>query len=169
MHVRHLRGHRYWNVGEIRGPRAIWLHPFPFLSLSYDCVVVSSLSGSVLTVYLSFSYSHRWVLSCISNLWLSDSPAPHFLLLPWLGTSERGSGLIRYLQVGRGQIGFCYICSFHAVLILTCFYLYCVHSHDIVQLQSGVWRRVDEDIRQSVPLICHPIWHRKKRGRWGRK
>lgn len=29
--------------------------------------------------------------------------------------------------------------------------------HNIVQLQPGVWRRVDEDIRQSVPLVCHPI------------
>ena len=158
------------NVGETRGPRAIRLHPFPLLSLSYGCVVVSSLSGSVWTVYLSVSSSHRWVLSCISNRWLSDSPAPHFLLLPWLGTSERGSGLIRYLQVGeRGQIGLCYMCSFSRCADVNVLSIMFVHSHDIVQLQSGVWRRVDEDIRQSVPLICHPVWHRKKRSKWGRK
>lgn len=32
------------------------------------------------------SVHHRWVLSCISNLWLSESPALHFLLVFWLGT-----------------------------------------------------------------------------------
>lgn len=47
-----------------------------------ECVVVvSPLYGSVCDS-LSFSVSHRWVLSCVSNLWLSESPALHFLLLP---------------------------------------------------------------------------------------
>lgn len=32
-----------------------------------------------------------------------------------------------------------------------------VYSHNIVQLQSGVWGGVDEDVGQPVPLACHPI------------
>lgn len=160
---------------------AIWLHPFTSHqvlivtslppSLSRECFVVSPLSGSVLTVYLSFYVSHRWVLSCVSNLWLSESPALHFLLLPWLGTRERGSGLIRYLQIGaqaNTNLLYLYISRCVHFTVLSVIFG-SMHSHKIVQLQSGVWRGVDEDIRQSIPLVCHPIWHRKKRGELGRK
>lgn len=60
------------------------------------------------------SVHHRWVLSCISNLWLSESPALHFLLVFWLGTWERGSGLIRYLHGGPRTV--VRVCHFAAVL-----------------------------------------------------
>lgn len=68
-----------------------------------------------------FFVSHRWVLSCVSNLWLSDSPALHFLLLPWLGTKERGSGLIRYLQVGHRRGGDSQDCVIIVVFTLCSF------------------------------------------------
>lgn len=32
-----------------------------------------------------------------------------------------------------------------------------VHLHNVVQLQSGIWRRVDKNVRQAVSLVRHPI------------
>lgn len=32
-----------------------------------------------------------------------------------------------------------------------------MHLHNVVQLQSGIWRRVDKNVRQPVPLVRHPI------------
>lgn len=84
----------------------------PCLESLFQVLFSSPLSGSVWQYICLFSVFHRWVLSCISNLWLSESPALHFLLLPWLGTWERGSGLIRYLQMESWQTDFCDIFPF---------------------------------------------------------
>lgn len=105
MHVQLLWVHRdwLWRKFEAHVPYGCIPFPFPcFLTVSVSwvwCCGLSVFSGSVLTLHLSPAFPHRWVLSCVSNLWLSDSPPPHFLLLPWFGTKESGSGLIRYLQI----------------------------------------------------------------------
>ena len=127
MQDRHLSVHRDWKYVP-SGCILFHLTVSWFLLLFRECVVVvSPLSGSVLTVHLSFFFlvSHRWVLSCVSNLWLSEIPALHFLLLPWLGTRESGSGLIRYLQMGRRQGRQIESCnSFCAVFLLQCYQLH---------------------------------------------
>lgn len=114
----------------------------PFLESLLQVLFFSLLSGSFLTVCLFFSVSHRWVLSCISNLWLSESPALHFLLLPWLGTWERGSGLIRYLQMGPWQTEFYNICSFHTVFIINYIWRYALTQHRAAPIwcpEKGWW------------------------------
>lgn len=74
---------------------AVSPHISPLHKLCFFFVIVSFDSLAVFGQYISLSCSlslfvfiyffivlHRWVLSCVSNLWLSESPVLHFLLLP---------------------------------------------------------------------------------------
>ncbi len=176
MHVQHLWVLRDWMWRKYEGREPSGCIPFHliswFLLLSQECVVVSPLSGRVLTLYLSF-------VSCLSQMGAVLCIEPVALWEP--GAALPAAALIGYQREGVwsdqvpadgaqthkwNPLIFC-IC-FHAVFALSIIFA-AVYSHNIVQLQSGVWRRVDEDIGQSVPLVSHPIWHRKKRGEWGRK
>lgn len=44
-----------------------------------------------------------------------------------------------------------------------------MHLHNVVQLQSGIWRRVDKNVRQPIPLVRHPIWNSEEKAEPNRK
>lgn len=99
-------------------------------------------------------------------LWESSTALPVGVLVGYLRERVRSDQVPAQGPKNFGQgLSFCSWVEFS--LLATSFSG--MNSHNVVQLQSGIWRRVDEDVRQPVPLVRHPIWNREWRGEQSRK
>lgn len=100
-------------------------------------------------------------------LWESSTALPVGFLVGYLRERVRSDQVPTHGPKNFGQFlwSFCSCVEFSPLSVT----FSGMNSHNVVQLQSGIWRRVDEDVRQPVPLVRHPIWNRELRGERNRK
>lgn len=143
---------------RVRGHLATFLCASAFLKSLKQLFFFSLLpSGSDLAVRVSFFCPSQ--MGAVLHFkpvafWESSTALPVGILVGYLRERVRSDQVPTHGPKNYGQhLSFCSYVEFTSSSVTVS----SMHLHNIVQVQSGIGRRVDKDVWQPVPLVRHPI------------